>query len=354
MPHRFTRQIVAFACACSAATASWSAPPQTQSFGKAAAAAAAAAASPVCFYADINYQGASFCGSANNGWVGRTWNDRISSVKVPAGAQVTLYEHANYGGRSLVLNGDNANLVPMGMNDMASSFKLTAGSGGGGNTSELDAKCTPTVQLSQEDTDPQRSRLFLDVSGDNPEAFMQDIGRKVCRTLYRQASEIRNASRVRLILRYAPGQVAWKSGDGADITVMISTDHLQRVKNENRDVGKEIKGILFHEMTHMYQQDDRDGRGADPGLIEGIADTVRFKNGFVPDGAQPNPNGNWNDGYRTTAFFLLWLDQRYDGFIYRLNLTMDGQDGKVWTPDAFRAITGKPVDQLWAEYRAAQ
>jgi len=162
-----------------------------------------------------------------------------------------------------------------------------------------------------------------------------------------------NPSHVKLIIRYAPGEVAWKAGDGSDITVMISTDHLRNVKNQGRDVAREIKGILFHEMTHMYQQDDSDGHGADGGLIEGIADTVRFKNGFIPDGAQPNPNGHWNDGYRTTAFFLLWLDQRYDSFIYRLNLTMDSQDGKTWSPESFRTITGKTVDALWNDYRAA-
>ncbi|MCW7541294.1 basic secretory protein-like protein [Aquabacterium sp. A7-Y] len=310
----------------------------------------AAAASAACFYEHVNFQGASFCSNADNGWVGSSWNDRISSVKVAPGAQVTLHEHRNHGGRTLTLDGDTVNLVPLGMNDLASSFKVSSGDG---NTADLDVKCTPTVVLALEDTDPQRSRLFLDVSGDNPEAFMQDIGRKVCRTLYKRASEIRTASRVKLIVRYAPGEVAWKAGDGADITVMISTAHLQSVKNQNRDVGKEIKGILFHEMTHMYQQDDSDGHGADAGLIEGIADTVRFRNGFVPDGAQPNPNGRWNDGYRTTAFFLLWLDERYDSFIYQLNRTMDTQDGKTWTPESFKTITGKAVDQLWTDYRNA-
>jgi len=337
----------AIATAAAAVLAFFAAPAQAAEPGR-----PAAAASAICFYEHVNYQGASFCADADKTWVGSNWNDRISSVKVPVGSQVTLYEHINYGGRTLVLKADTPNLVPLGFNDFASSFKLVNGNVGGDPT-ELDAKCTPTVELALEDTDPVRSRLFLDVSGNNPQAFMQDIGRKVCRTLYKNASEIRNASHVKLIIRYAPGEVAWKAGDGSDITVMISTDHLRNVKNQGRDVAKEIKGILFHEMTHMYQQDDSDGHGADGGLIEGIADTVRFKNGFIPDGAQPNPNGHWNDGYRTTAFFLLWLDQRYDSFIYRLNLTMDSQDGKTWSPESFRTITGKTVDALWNDYRAA-
>ena len=92
----------------------------------AAAAATAAAASPVCFYEHVNYQGASFCASADSNWVGGAWNDRVSSVKVAAGYKVTLFQDINYAGKTLVLAGDTANLVPLGFNDAASSFKLTA------------------------------------------------------------------------------------------------------------------------------------------------------------------------------------------------------------------------------------
>ncbi len=132
---------------------------------------------------------------------------------------------------------------------------------------------------------------------------------------------------------------------------MISTDHLQNIKNANGDVAAEIKGIVHHEMTHMYQQDDSDGHGADNGLIEGMADTVRFKSGFTPSDAVPNRAGHWNDGYRTTAFFLLWFDTQYDSFIYKLNLSMDSYDGETWTTDTFKTLTGKTVDVLWLDYR---
>ena len=94
--------------------------------GTAAAVSAAAAASPVCFYEHVNYGGASFCASADSNWVGGAWNDRVSSVKVAAGYKVTLYWDINYGGKTLVLTGDTANLVPLGFNDQASSFKITA------------------------------------------------------------------------------------------------------------------------------------------------------------------------------------------------------------------------------------
>lgn len=36
-------------------------------------------------------------------WLGWDWNDRMTSVFVPAGRRVTLYEHGNFDGASLVL-----------------------------------------------------------------------------------------------------------------------------------------------------------------------------------------------------------------------------------------------------------
>jgi hypothetical protein len=86
-----------------------------------------ASAADICFYEHINYQGASFCASADNGWIGNAWNDRVSSVRVPAGASVELYEHINYGGRVLKLTADSTNLVTLGFNDAASSFRIKAG-----------------------------------------------------------------------------------------------------------------------------------------------------------------------------------------------------------------------------------
>lgn len=83
-----------------------------------------AAGNDVCLYDDINYGAGSFCASADSDWVGGTWNDRVSSVRVPAGYQVELYWDRNYGGRSLILNGDTPNLVTLQFNDKASSFRI--------------------------------------------------------------------------------------------------------------------------------------------------------------------------------------------------------------------------------------
>ena len=89
----------------------------------------------ICFYADANYGGDSFCADSDSSWVGTVWNDRVSSVKVKAGYQVVLSNDINYGGASLSLTGDTANL-PASFNDKLSSFKVLQGDptgGGGGN-----------------------------------------------------------------------------------------------------------------------------------------------------------------------------------------------------------------------------
>jgi len=83
-----------------------------------------------CFYEHVNYQGASFCADSSQAFVGAAWNDRISSVKVQAGRQVRLFEHANEGGRSLDLTADTPSLVAAGFNDAASSFRIGAATGG--------------------------------------------------------------------------------------------------------------------------------------------------------------------------------------------------------------------------------
>ena len=78
-----------------------------------------------CFYEHTNYTGASFCADADSAYVGATWNDKVSSVKVRSGYQVQLFDNANHGGRSLTVTGDNPSLVTPGFNDIVSSFKIT-------------------------------------------------------------------------------------------------------------------------------------------------------------------------------------------------------------------------------------
>jgi glucosylceramidase len=92
-----------------------------------AAFASGAQAAQVCFYDGTQYGGTSFCSDVNNPALNATWNDKISSVRVPAGVTLRLYQHSNYGGRMLQLSADTPDLngPDLGFSNIASSYQLT-------------------------------------------------------------------------------------------------------------------------------------------------------------------------------------------------------------------------------------
>ncbi len=91
-----------------------------------AAAPAPAPGAQVCFFEHINYAGASYCVGAGASGVRGSWNDRVSSVRVPAGWRVELFEHGKFGGRKLVLTSDSPSLVLLSFNDVVSSYTVTS------------------------------------------------------------------------------------------------------------------------------------------------------------------------------------------------------------------------------------
>uniref|UniRef100_A0A7C8Z7C8 Plant basic secretory protein (BSP) family protein n=1 Tax=Opuntia streptacantha TaxID=393608 RepID=A0A7C8Z7C8_OPUST len=113
------------------------------------------------------------------------------------------------------------------------------------------------------------------------------------------------------------------------------------------DLKNEFTGIVYHEMTHVWQWN---GNGqARGGLIEGIADFIRLKAGLAPSTWGPPGSGtNWDDGYGTTARFLDYCESLMPGFVAQLNRKM--RDG--YSDAFFQDLLGKPVDQLWSDYKA--
>jgi Peptidase inhibitor family I36 len=91
-----------------------------------------AAAQAAYFYEHLDYDGESFASGTPMSFVGWEWNDRITSIYVPNGYTVTLYEHIDYGGAHLQLTESTADLrafVGPGAdgtwNDAASSILVT-------------------------------------------------------------------------------------------------------------------------------------------------------------------------------------------------------------------------------------
>ena len=80
----------------------------------------------VIAYTDAYYQGMS--ATLDTGIFSRASNplpnDSISSVKVPKGCNIILYEHADSQGKNKILTGDNSNLNNIDFNDWTSSMNV--------------------------------------------------------------------------------------------------------------------------------------------------------------------------------------------------------------------------------------
>jgi|GEM_PF-3404272 len=177
----------------------------------------------------------------------------------------------------------------------------------------------------------------------------------VCRKLYRKFSESLKLEKITFILDSDPNTIGWKAGKPPAITICIGGPYLEKYMNSNglEKMADEVKGIMWHEYTHGYQYDDGNSNGI-IGIIEGVGDCVRYLAGYI-DISQRRPGGNWDSGYKTSAFFFAWLQEEYNGgnpeFLYLLNQSMDIDDGITWSKEAFKTITGETVEELWKKYQ---
>lgn len=85
------------------------------------------------------------------------------------------------------------------------------------------------------------------------------------------------------------------------------------------------------------------------GLIEGIADYVRLKAGYVVSNWAKNGQGTrWDEGYSVTARFLDYCNGLRNGFVAELNKKM--RSG--YSNNFFVELLGKTPDQLFVDYKA--
>ncbi|CNI09939.1 beta-gamma-crystallin [Yersinia massiliensis] len=83
----------------------------------------------ICFYADSNYTGESICAAEGDEVkrIMKNWNDRISSINVPKGMIISIYEDNDFSGRSITLR-NNIDFLSHPdfkyFNDIISSFKI--------------------------------------------------------------------------------------------------------------------------------------------------------------------------------------------------------------------------------------
>ncbi|XP_028057114.1 uncharacterized protein LOC114261106 [Camellia sinensis] len=100
----------------------------------------------------------------------------------------------------------------------------------------------------------------------------------------------------------------------------------------------EFTSLIYHEMTHIWQW-SRNGQ-APGGLIESIVDYTILKTSQAWHG--------WDQGYDFTVRFLEYCDGLRPGFVVALNKKMRN----AFSLNYFVELFGKPVDQLWKEYKA--
>ncbi|KAL9404560.1 hypothetical protein Peur_001532 [Populus x canadensis] len=153
------------------------------------------------------------------------------------------------------------------------------------------------------------------------------------------AADRKNVQTVNLFIDVMGG-VAYATNN----EIHVSNDY---IGNYSGDVRREITGVLYHEMTHIWQWN---GNGQTPGgLIEGIADFVRLKANYAPSHwVQAGQGDRWDQGYDVTAKFLDYCNGLRNGFVAELNKKMK----TGYSAQYFVDLLGKTVDQLWKDYKA--
>lgn len=113
---------------------------------------------------------------------------------------------------------------------------------------------------------------------------------------------------------------------------------------------EELDSYLAHEMAHVAQAYSSP---TTPGYWqEGIADYVRFQLGYTNGWLCAECSAqypHYTSGYTCAAAFLRYLETNYDRELVRkLNALL--RDGN-YTDDFFNRATGKPLDELWSDFK---
>ncbi|KAI0049264.1 BSP-domain-containing protein [Auriscalpium vulgare] len=145
-----------------------------------------------------------------------------------------------------------------------------------------------------------------------------------------------------LVLRDMDG-VAYTTGSATEKEIHFSCQH---IVNSSARAADEIRGVLTHEVVHCFQYNALNT--CPGGLIEGIADWVRLRAGFVPPHWRPTGGDRWDAGYQTTGYFLHWLEGRYgEGTVQDIN---EALKDKQYDEKIFKDATGRKVGKLWKLY----
>lgn len=217
-----------------------------------------------------------------------------------------------------------------------------------------------TIHFLDKSPDTEGSKIYSSIIP-NPEAYIHKQAEDVLATLYYSPDDsIPGITDLYYTVEDADG-ISAKGGEGAVASIYYSTRHIEQ-SFADRDTAKvlfETRGVLLHELTHVFQLSPQGIGDYDNDLvfwcfIEGMADAVRVANGGFGPEDRPR-GGNYMDGYRKTGFFLVWLrDNKDPDFLRKFNAST--LEVIPWSFNgAIKHIFGEnaDIDELWNEYQIA-
>ena len=139
------------------------------------------------------------------------------------------------------------------------------------------------------------------------------------------------------------------------IPTRLATDVSLLKKSANiSEVLYEVKGVLVHELVHVFQHTGNDSA---PGwFVEGIADYVRYRAGYparhwpTPDKIDKEGEAGYEAGYEKTGYFLDFIETRHPGLISNWNASL-GTSGSTWDVGCTKLICGSDLSELWCQYK---
>lgn len=186
-------------------------------------------------------------------------------------------------------------------------------------------------------------RFDLEIGASNAEETLKTATDFILKIFQQQHADAdrKTVHKIRLFIDPEYGAVSYTSGTD----IFIAADHIAKFSG---DLRNEVAGILYQELTHVWQWT---GKGEAPaGLIEGVAEFVRLKSGFVSgEWAAAGDGGRWDEGGGgLTARFLEYLEGLGSGFVSELNRKM--RNG--YREDYFVELMAATADELWSDYKA--
>ena len=138
-------------------------------------------------------------------------------------------------------------------------------------------------------------------------------------------------------------------GSAIDFTIIIYARRLQ-----NPALFPRYYEIFLHELAHLAQQYTTQNLKDVKWLGEGLADYVRYTYGtssLDADWPLPDysPQQAFNDGYKVTARFLMWLEKRYNSSVID-RLDQGLREVTYEQNSTWKILTGKSVEDLWEDY----